>query len=77
MKAWVLEEPRKLVLKSSAPTEITENQIKVKIEEVLITNSDFELYTGASKHKYPFIIGRNAVGVVSAAAQQHKNMLGV
>ncbi len=68
MKAWVLEEPRKLVLKSSAPTEITENQIKVKIEEVLITNSDFELYTGASKHKYPFIIGRNAVGVVSAVA---------
>lgn len=65
MKAWILEEPRKLCLQESEPTEITENQIKVKVEEVLLTNSDFEIYTGASKRKYPFIMGRNAVGVVS------------
>ena len=65
MKAWILEEPKKLTLKEFAPTEIAENQIKVKIEEVLLTNSDFEIYTGTSKRKYPFVIGRNAVGVVS------------
>ena len=68
MKAWILEEPCKLTLQESQPTEITENQIKVKIEEVLLNNSDFEIYTGASKRKYPFIIGRNAVGVVSKVA---------
>ncbi len=68
MKAWILEEPKKLVLKNFAPTEISENQIKVKIEEVLLSNSDFEIYTGTSKRKYPFIIGRNAVGVVSKVA---------
>ncbi len=65
MKAWILEAPRTLRTEEFAPTEIAENQIKVKIEEVLITNSDFEIYTGASKRKYPFIMGRNAVGVVS------------
>ena len=65
MKAWILEEPRKLTLQESQPTEITENLIKVKIEEVLLNNSDYEIYTGASKRKYPFIIGRHAVGVVS------------
>lgn len=65
MKAWILNEPHKLRLQESEPTEITENQIKVKVEEVLLTNSDFEVYTGASKRKYPFIFGRNAVGVVS------------
>ncbi|MCH5157365.1 MAG: alcohol dehydrogenase catalytic domain-containing protein [Clostridiales bacterium] len=65
MKAWILEDIGKLTLQESQPTEITENQIKVKIEEVLLNNSDFEIYTGASKRKYPFIIGRNAVGVVS------------
>ena len=65
MKAWILEEPGKLTLQESQPTEITENEIKVKIEEVLLNSADFEFYTGASKHKYPFILGRNAVGVVS------------
>ena len=68
MKAWILEEPCKLTLQESQPTEITENQIKVKIEEVLLSNSDFEIYAGASKRKYPFIIGRHAVGVVSMVA---------
>lgn len=65
MKAWILEEPRKLVLQQSDPTETTEAQIKVKIEQVLLTATDYEIYTGANKHKYPFIIGRYAVGVVS------------
>ena len=65
MKAWILEEPGKLTLQESQPTEITENQIKIKIEEVLLNNSDIEIYTGAAKRKYPFIIGRYAVGVVS------------
>ncbi len=65
MKAWILEAPQKLVLKEFAPTEISENQIKVKIEEVLLANSDYEIYTGESRRKYPFIMGRNAVGVVS------------
>ena len=65
MKAWILEDVGKLTLQESQPTEITENQIKVKIEEVLLNNSDIEIYTGAAKRKYPFIIGRYAVGVVS------------
>lgn len=65
MKAWILEEPCKLTLKEFPPTEITENQIKVKIEEVMLNTADFEIYTGASKRKYPFVIGRDAVGVVT------------
>ena len=65
MKAWILEDPGKLTLQESQPTEITENQIKVKIEEVLLNDSDIEIYTGTAKRKYPFIIGRYAVGVVS------------
>ena len=68
MKAWILEEPGKLVLRESEPTEITENQVKVKIEQVLLNSADFEIYNGVSKHKYPFILGRNAVGVVSMVA---------
>ena len=64
MKAWILEEPRKLVLRESEPTETAENQIKVKVSEVLLTDNEYEVYNGV-KRKYPFILGRYAVGVVS------------
>ena len=65
MKAWILEDARKLKMQEFPPTEISGDEIKVKVEEVLLTNSDYEVYTGASKRKYPFIMGSYAVGVVS------------
>ena len=68
MKAWILEEARKLKLQEFQPTEVKDDQIKVKVEEVLLSNFDYEVYTGASKRKYPFVIGRYAVGVVSQVA---------
>ena len=71
MKAWILEEPGKLTLQESQPTKITDNQVKVKIEEVLLTNHEYEIYTGTSKRKYPFIMGSNAVGVVSAVVEEN------
>ena len=71
MKAWILDEPRKLRLQESEPTEISENLVKVKIEEVLLANSDLGVYTGENKRKYPFIFGRNAVGVVSKVAGEN------
>lgn len=65
MKAWILEKPRQLTLKESPPTVLDEEQVKVKIEEVLFTLSDYEVYSGVAKNKYPRIFGRCAVGVVS------------
>lgn len=64
MKAWILENPRQLTLKESAPTALEEEQVKVKIEQVLFTLSDYEIYDGVGK-TYPRVIGRCAVGVVS------------
>ncbi len=65
MKTWFLDEPKKMRLVESAPTVIAPNMIKVKVEQELLTMSDFEVYTGASKRNYPFVMGRSAVGVVS------------
>lgn len=65
MKAWILEEARKLKMHEFPPTEVKEDEIKVKIEQVLFSNFDYEIYTGESKRKYPFELGRYAVGVVS------------
>ena len=68
MKAWILEDARKLKMQEFQPTEISKDDIKVKIEEVLLTNADYEVYTGAGKRKYPFVMGTHAVGVVSQVA---------
>lgn len=75
MKAWILDEPRKLRLQEFSPTALTENKVKVKIEEVLLSSSDFDIYTGASKRTYPFIFGRNAVGVVSDTGDKSNSLL--
>ena len=71
MKAWILDEPHKLRLQESEPTEINENLVKVKIEEVLLSNADLEFYNGANKQKAPFIFGSHGVGVVSKVVGEH------
>lgn len=75
MKAWILDEPHKLRLQEFSPTALTENKVKVKIEEVLLSSSDFDIYTGTSKRTYPFIFGRNAVGVVSETGDKSNSLL--
>lgn len=74
MKAWILEDARKLTLKESAPTVLSEEQVKIKIEEVLLTLSDFEVYAGIGK-TYPRVLGRCAVGVVSELYGDENSML--
>lgn len=71
MKAWILEDARKLKMQEFQPTEVKNDEIKVKVEEVLMGNFDYELYTGASKHKYPLVLGRYAVGVVSQVGDEN------
>ena len=75
MKAWILEDARKLKMQEFPPTEIKEDEIKIKIEGVLLSTLDHELYSGASKRKYPFIIGRYAVGVVSQVGDPDNTFL--
>ena len=65
MKAWFLDKPHKLRLQESDPTEINENLVKIKIEEILLSNIDLEFYKGTNKGKSPAILGSHAVGVVS------------
>lgn len=75
MKAWLLEEPKKMRLQEFGPTALTENKVKVKIEEVLLSSSDYDIYSGAAKRVYPFIFGRNAVGAVSETGDKNSMIL--
>lgn len=70
MQQWVLTQPKTLRLDTFDPQAIdTENNVKVKIEQVLFSQSDYDVYSGKTKCKMPFVMGRNAVGVVSEAAE--------
>lgn len=75
MKVWKLQAPKKLVLEESAPTALKEDFVKIKIEEVLLGTSDLEYYNGAGKQDYPFVLGRNAVGVVSEVYDKEKSIM--
>jgi len=75
MKSWKLNAPNELVLEESEPTILTENLVKVKIEEVLLSTTDVEIINGAQKTSLPFVPGRNAVGVVSEVFDKEKSML--
>lgn len=70
-----MDEPKKMRLQEFGPTTLTENKVKVKMEEVLLSSSDYDIYTGAAKRTYPFIFGRNAVGAVSETGDKNSMIL--
>ncbi len=75
MKTWFLDEPHKMRLEETAPTTLTNGMVKVKIEKQLLSRSLFETYTGESKRTYPFVMGRNAIGVVSQVFDEKNSIL--
>lgn len=74
MKAWILQKANDMRLVESSPTKLAENNVKIKVEEVLLTKSEFETYTGENEKDFPFILGRNAVGVVSEVFDKATSM---
>ena len=75
MKTWFLDQPKQLRLQENPPTTLTDDLVKVKIEQQLLTNSLYSVYTGESKREYPLVMGCNAVGVVSEVADKDKTVL--
>ena len=65
MKTWFLDQPKQMRMVDEPPTQLTGKLVKVKIEQQLLTNSLFDIYLGNSVREYPFVMARNAVGVVS------------
>ena len=72
MKSWKLVGPGQLTMEESAPTVLQQGFVKVKVEEILFSSLDLCLYNGTFKRKYPFVLGRNAVGVVSEGVRQRQ-----
>lgn len=74
MKVWKLEAPKKMKVEESAPTALSSGFLKVKIEEVLFSTLDLDIYSGKIKRSYPFVMGRSAVGVISDVFQKGKTL---
>lgn len=74
MKSWKLDAPGKLSLQETTPSVLSHGMVKVKVEEVLLSTSDIEIYKGQSQKKYPFVLGRNAVGVISEVYDKEKSL---
>lgn len=75
MKTWFLDQPKQMRLTESSPTVLKDDLVKVKIEQQLLTSSLLNIYLGNDKRDYPFVMARNAVGVVSEVADSDKSML--
>ena len=74
MKLWKLTAPHTISLEQSEPTSLTEqNNIKIRIEQVLLGKYDLALSNGVAKGKYPVVLGKNAVGVVSETLNEHES----
>lgn len=77
MKFWKLTAPHTLQLEQSEPTLLNEKtNVKVRIEHVLLGKYDLALYNGEAKGKYPVVLGKNAVGVVSETHQAETSPFG-
>lgn len=74
MKLWKLKGARKLTMEETPATALTSGMVKVKVEEVLFSSLDYSIYSGEIKRKYPFVMGRNAVGVISDVYDKKQSM---
>lgn len=74
MKYWRLEGPKTLEMHEDEPTQLTpQKNVKVKIEQILYSTSDYEIYTNGTGA--PIIPGKNAVGVVSEVFDKERTIL--
>ena len=67
MKAWKLSSPNNLEHATATDLKREAGQVKVKITKARLAESDVAVYSGKVKVKYPFILGRYAIGQITEA----------
>ncbi len=74
MKIWKILSPKTLTSEERPENIDSNTQAKVKVTKVLLTDTDFRIFNGTSKPKYPVVPGRFAVGVVTEAGADCVNV---
>jgi threonine dehydrogenase-like Zn-dependent dehydrogenase len=67
MDKWILTGPSSLTKEEQKEAITSNDEVKVRISHLLVSEFDYLMYSGAIKTKYPRIIGRNAIGIVTEA----------
>ncbi len=69
MNAWKLTNPNRLDKATEEIPAPAEGEVKVRVTQVLFSNVDAALYSGALKAPYPLVPGRFAVGRISSGEE--------
>ena len=65
MMAWILEQPKQLVLKQAEVPQCGRDEVLVHISAMCICNgSDPALYQGSEAYATPYVFGHEAVGII-------------
>ncbi len=64
---WKILSPKVLTSEERPDNLTKDTQAKVKVTQILLSNTELRAYCGTPKPKYPFVPGRFAVGVVGEA----------
>lgn len=66
MKSWKLLAPKQLMIEAGVSAPLPDdNWVKVKMEAAAIANTDLAVYNGSIQTRYPIVLGRNGLGVVT------------
>ena len=62
MKIWQLTSPHNLQHAVAPDLKTSQGKVKVKITKALLSEADVSVYSGATKVKCPFVLGKFAIG---------------
>lgn len=74
MKIWKILSPKVLTTEERPDNITSPTQAKVKITQVLLTDTDFRIFGGTGKPRYPVVPGRFAVGIVTETGAECVNV---
>ncbi|MGN0814860.1 MAG: alcohol dehydrogenase catalytic domain-containing protein [Candidatus Coproplasma sp.] len=70
MDKWILTGPKTLTKEPQTEMSVNDDEVKVKVTHLLVSNYDALTYSGELPVRYPKIPGRFAVGVVTDAGSK-------
>lgn len=70
MESWILKGVKTLVNEPQSVSISSPTQVKVKVSHLLLTETDALLYEGKIFAKYPKILGRAAIGIVTEVGEK-------
>ena len=69
MKSWKLKAPHHLEHDTDSELVLNEGYAKIKVTKSVLSEPDVAVFAGAKKVKYPVVLGRSAIGLVTETGE--------